>query len=162
MQIIDKFKDQIPASADFNVGYFDDNQVSKVLLVTEDDMDIMYWHFPNGGIVTLWCDARSNAAKKRKRDEGGNGTGTFLMAALRLVTEHKEKYTTHLWARMHHQLYDNNIINEDGFKEQKENILLSLRKLYSIHCILYAFLLINSWVFYPAIAVFLGNRRKAC
>ena len=71
VQLIDEFKDQVPACADFDVGYFDGNQTSKVLLATEDDMNIMYQrNFPNGGLVNLWCDARVSGGTKRKRDDG--------------------------------------------------------------------------------------------
>lgn len=59
VQLIDEFKDQVPASADFNVGYFD--KTTKVLLATDEDMDTMYRHYPNGGLVPLWCDARVEA-----------------------------------------------------------------------------------------------------
>ena len=108
VQLIGEFKDQVPSTDNFNVGYFDGNQQSKVLLVTENDIDIMYKRFQNGGLVTLWCDGRSTGTTKRKRDEGSVGrrqeqeddVNSFYKT---LVDKHKDKYTTpqyRLWARM--------------------------------------------------------------
>ena len=80
--------ENVPATADLNVGYCEANQQSRVWLVTTDDLDLMYKKFPSDGAITLWCDGV--AGVKRNRES--------------VVARHKESYTIpqyRLWARMY-------------------------------------------------------------
>lgn len=108
VQLSGEFKDQVPTTDSFNVGYFDGNQQSKVLLVTDNDLDTMYRRFGNGGLVTLWCDGRSTGGTKRKRDEESavrrreqdEDENSYYRT---LIDKHKDKCTTpqyRLWAKM--------------------------------------------------------------
>ena len=110
VQLMEEFKDQVPISADFNVGYFETSQQSKVWLVTLDDIKVMYKKFPIGCAITLWCDGAFELeppVKKKRRDGSGKrqeqeeDVESFYKT---LTSKHKELYTTpqyRLWARMH-------------------------------------------------------------
>ena len=70
-QLLDELKDQLPDSISFNVGYFEGQQHTKMLIANKDDIKAMYTKYPRGEI-TLWCDGRqdeSSGRTKRKRDE---------------------------------------------------------------------------------------------
>ena len=60
MKLIDEFKGQVPGNIDFNIGYYDGAQHSKVWLVSVDDLKSMYSKHPSGGEIVLWCDGRSD------------------------------------------------------------------------------------------------------
>ena len=76
-QLVEEFKDQVPNSLDFSVGYFDGSQQAKLWLVTQDDIDGMYSKYKTGGSIFLWCDGRRSEEErlqcnaKRKRDSAG-------------------------------------------------------------------------------------------
>ena len=68
MKLIEQFKEHVPNTVDFSVGYYEGQQHTKVWLVTSDDLKSMYTKF-SGGQLTLWCDGKSEEGKnKRKRD----------------------------------------------------------------------------------------------
>ena len=73
MKLVEEFKELVPDTLSFSVGYFEGQSHSKVWLVTREDFSTMYRKYPRGE-VTLWCDARSEeeedqgCRKKRKRD----------------------------------------------------------------------------------------------
>ena len=75
MKLIKEFKELVPDTLSFNVGYFEGQSHSKVWLVTREDFSTMYRKYPRGE-VTLWCDARSEEEEdqgcrnKHKRDKG--------------------------------------------------------------------------------------------
>ena len=115
VQLIEEFKDHVPSSVDFNVGYFETktNQQSKVWLVTSEDLNVMYKKFPVGSSIMLWCDGKGEfdtCTKKRKRDsdkcsgkrqEQEEEVESYYKD---LVGKHNEMYTTpqyRLWARMY-------------------------------------------------------------
>lgn len=64
--------DQVPNDLNFDIGYYDGSQHSKIWLCSNGDLEAMYRKYPRGEI-TLWCDGRVNedmvAGKKRKRDD---------------------------------------------------------------------------------------------
>ena len=73
VKLIESFRESVPKTIDFNVGYFEASQQTKVRLVVPDDLKTMYQKYPRGGAINLWCDARCNEAEvenvlKRKRD----------------------------------------------------------------------------------------------
>lgn len=70
-KLIEKFKDHVPNSVSFDVGYFEGQQHSKVWLCSDDDLQGMYAKYPRGEI-TLWCEGKEEQSighRKRKREE---------------------------------------------------------------------------------------------
>ena len=70
IKLIKSFKENVPNTVDFNVGYYEGSQQAKVWLVVPDDLKKMYERYAQGGAITQWCDGRSDddSARKRKRD----------------------------------------------------------------------------------------------
>ena len=67
------FMDHVPATTNFNVGYFLGKQSSKYWLVNQEDLELMYTTMKKKDIL-LWCDARSESTtneKKRKSHVSG-------------------------------------------------------------------------------------------
>ena len=54
-----EFKDHLPETDDFQIGYYLGKQSSKMWLVTEEDLKSMYGNIGRDNIP-LWSDARSN------------------------------------------------------------------------------------------------------
>lgn len=111
MKLIEEFKELVPDTLSFNVGYFEGQNHSKIWLVTREDFLTMYRKYPKGE-VTLWCDGRSEeeedigCRKKRKRDEGVSKRQEKEEEVddifKQLKEKHGEKYDTprlRLWAR---------------------------------------------------------------
>ena len=112
VKLINEFKEQVPDSIEFNVGYYDGSQQAKMWLVNSDDIKMMYQRVPNGGSVTLWCDGRAEKYPeerlgKRKRDsdcakrqeQEQDVESTFK----ELQEKHGQKYDNprlRLWSRM--------------------------------------------------------------
>ena len=73
-KLIENFNDQVPSSVTFDVGFQDGQKHSKMWIVTNDDLKLMYDKYPSGEI-TLWCEGRSEKDSdvsergRRKRDE---------------------------------------------------------------------------------------------
>jgi hypothetical protein len=74
MKLTEEFKELVPETLNFNVGYFEGQSHSKIWLVTREDFLTMYRKYSKGE-VTLWCDSRAaeeeeelGCRKKRKRD----------------------------------------------------------------------------------------------
>ena len=81
VKLIDAFKEHVPNSTDFNVGYFEGPQHSKVWLVTLDDLGSMYRKYHNNGDIALWCDGKADGEKvvtktKRKKGSGDSMAGS--------------------------------------------------------------------------------------
>ena len=55
VKLIDVFKESVPATIDFNVGYFEGSQQAKIWLVQPNDLKTMYQKYPT---INLWCDGR--------------------------------------------------------------------------------------------------------
>ena len=112
-KIIDQFQDSVPNTLDFNVGYFEGRQQSKMWLVTKEDLDSMYTKHPNGDF-TFWCDGRycesetvEDGRGKRKRDLAGSKRQEREEEVYSLFKDLKEKHGSsyetpklRLWARM--------------------------------------------------------------
>ena len=69
IRLMDEFQ-QIPATATFDVGYFEGKQQSKVWLVTSDDLDRLYQLHPNGGEVILCCEGTTELGNGECRSAG--------------------------------------------------------------------------------------------
>jgi len=70
VQIIDEFKDQVPQSTAFSVGYFKGRHSTKYWICTEQDLNAMYNHCHNE--IMLWCDGHitDESTAKCPRSEG--------------------------------------------------------------------------------------------
>ena len=113
-KLIERFKDQVPNSISFDVGYFEGQQHSKVWLYSKEDLQAMYIKYPKGEI-TLWCEGvvseeESIGHGKRKRDEPVTGASKRQEKEDEVDTvfrelkyKHGNKYDVPrlcLWARM--------------------------------------------------------------
>ena len=117
-KLVKDFAENMPSGEDFNVGYYDGSQHSKVWLFTTDDLQSMY---PKGGNISLWCDGKSSETSrhKRKNDEGNSSTRQDREDDVQSIYEdlrdqHSSEYDVprlRLWARMIasniHDDYDN-------------------------------------------------------
>jgi len=45
IKLIDEPEDQVPEKFDFNIGYYEGKQQSKVWLVSTEDLKLMYSHY---------------------------------------------------------------------------------------------------------------------
>ena len=120
VKLIETFKERVPSTLDFNVGYYEGSQQAKIWLVTTDDLKTFYRKFPKGGQVILWCDGRpqdTEDARKRKREESNSETGSSTGRGTnrfeneqnveetykKLLEKHADVWDTphlRLWARM--------------------------------------------------------------
>ena len=128
VKLIEAFKDRVPSTLDFNVGYYEGSQQAKIWLVTSDDLKTLYQRFSGGGQITLWCDGRAQEvdnSRKRKREESSSESGSSVAHRLeneksveeaykKLLEKHANAWDTprlRLWARMIcsgcHDDYDN-------------------------------------------------------
>lgn len=112
-KLIEEFKEQVPDSLSFSVGYFEGQAHSKLSLVSGEDLNAMYTTY-RSGLITLWCDGRSEPTEdsasgrsKRKKEETSSRRqekeSEVEEVYTNLVSMHKDSYTTpqlRLWARM--------------------------------------------------------------
>ncbi len=115
IKLIEEFKEQVPNTVEFSVGYCEGSQQAKVWLVSSEDLHSMYLRYHKGGPITLWCDGKSRESSeedqrgKRKRDSGvGAGRREEKEEEVESVYKelqgkHGKKYDTprmRLWSRM--------------------------------------------------------------
>ena len=110
MKLIEEFKDIVPDTLSFSVGYFEGQSHSKIWLVDRQDFSTMYKKYPKGEI-SLWCDSQSDedgagSRKKRKGEEGSSKRQEREEEVddifKQLKEKHGDKYDTprlRLWAR---------------------------------------------------------------
>ena len=65
VMFIDQFKEQVPSTINFSIGYYGAQQ-TKVWLVLADDLSAIYSQHINGGTITLWCDGRLKEDNQQK------------------------------------------------------------------------------------------------
>ena len=58
-KLMEEFKDELPETTDFKVGYFYGKQSAKRWIVTQEDLDAMYKTGKDK--LLLWADARITA-----------------------------------------------------------------------------------------------------
>ena len=51
--LISQFKDLVPDTGNFNVGFLEGSQQAKIWLVNKEDLLTMYKTYKNGGNITL-------------------------------------------------------------------------------------------------------------
>ena len=107
-KLVEEFKEQVPDSMTFKVGYFDEGQRNnKMWVVTTDDIEGMYAAC-KAAEITLWCEGRSGECeeptRKRRRDQSQYQE---KQEEVKLITEElKEKHEEmelpkmRLWAKM--------------------------------------------------------------
>lgn len=65
---MDEFKEQVPQSTSFSIGYFEGHQSAKYWIYTEE---VMYNHCSNE--IMLWCDGQTGdepSSDKHQRTDG--------------------------------------------------------------------------------------------
>lgn len=111
VKLIEEFKEQVPDSVTFEVGYYEGQKHAKVWIFSDEDLQSMYEKYPKGGDVTLWCEGRNEerAGVKRKREREDLCTRRQEReeqvedAFQQLKEKHKNKYDIpqlRLWAHM--------------------------------------------------------------
>ena len=107
-KLIEEFKENVPDSFTFNVGYFEGQRHAKMALSSEEDLKAMNLKYQSGDI-TLWCDGKSDdvASRKRKRDEPSSRYQEREEKVDDIFKQLKEKHSNtydnlklRLWARM--------------------------------------------------------------
>ena len=121
-----EFKDHLPETDDFQIGYYLGKQSSKMWLVTEEDLKSMYENIGKDNIL-LWSDARSSnpiMGQKRKASSESDPTPPSTKRRLilhevdQIVTDLKDKHGTdkftmpqlRIWA---HMIDSGNYTNRD-------------------------------------------------
>ena len=120
-KIMDEFGNDVPATTNFNVGYFSGRQSAKRWIMTREDLDLMY---KNKKDILLWCDACKQPNEKDCSPTGSKPAATSNEPTSKhqkielemdsIVSELKEKHCSNytmpqlrLWARMiisgHHE-----------------------------------------------------------
>ena len=69
MQLIEKFKGQVPDSTSFPVGYFEGSRQVKIWLVIDNDLKQMYEIHNKGRQISIWCEGVSNDGHIRRERE---------------------------------------------------------------------------------------------
>ena len=116
VKLAEEFKEQVPNTLDFSVGYFEGQQHTKVWLISKDDLEAMYTRYPRGEI-TLWCHGRDVGVQesgqgKRKKETESTSTSVSKRQEKEeevdgvykeLKEKHGDAFDTpklRLWARM--------------------------------------------------------------
>ena len=73
IHLMDEFGEQVPATTDFQIGYYLGKQSAKYWLVCPDDLNSMYTSLGEKTNVFLWCDARLLTATGGKCGEVQSG-----------------------------------------------------------------------------------------
>jgi hypothetical protein len=115
MKILEELGDDLGDSIKFDVGYYE-NRTSRCLLVSSDDLKLLYEIFNGKDEIHLWCNASddssssSSKTKKRKRESDDENIDTIYQD---LKEKHSDAYSIpqlRLWARMiqcsTHESYD--------------------------------------------------------
>ena len=78
VQLIEEFKDEVPDSLLFQIGYFEGSQQAKISLVTDKDLKRLYDIHKTGGQINMWYEgvfnegaSKEQSGSKRKRDNSG-------------------------------------------------------------------------------------------
>ena len=92
---LDEFKDHLPDTDDFIIGYYLGKQSCKMWLVTEEDFRSMYENI--GKDVLLWSDARSsNPTMGQKRKASSESDSTPPLTKQRLILDKVDQIVTDL------------------------------------------------------------------
>ena len=69
VRIMKEFREQVPQSITFSIGYFEGRQSAKHWIYTEEDLTAMYGRCGN---EIMWCDGQTgdepSSAKRQKTD----------------------------------------------------------------------------------------------
>ena len=119
VKLVEEFKDQVPETLNFSVGYFVGKQSTKKWVVSQEDLECMYTAVRQAGKtdICLWCDGRQEAkdiesSQKRRRDSSPVPTSRRAVKEKEIDELFLELKETHvddldlsdpqyrLWARM--------------------------------------------------------------
>ena len=92
VQLMDHFQEQVPATATFDVGYFEGKPQSKIWLVTSEDLAKLYEVYPNGGEVPLWCEGVSETGNSDGRSTGKRSKDADSSKCVQQETEVESAY----------------------------------------------------------------------
>ena len=143
------FKESVPNTIDFNVGYYEGSQQAKIWLVVPDGLKKMYERYAQGGAITQWCDGwdddNKHSAHKRKRDSETSKKHSIEEnerdideVYKKLLDKHGSKWDSprlsRLWARCicteHHSSYEDPpdlpAFKEPETKKPKESLTEAL------------------------------------
>ena len=127
LKLMDDFKDFIPSTPDFQVGYIEGSS-KQHWIISREDLDMMYESARGKGEVLLWCDKKTeiphdNQSRKRKSSEtcapsskaskSDDREEELLEIVDQLKEKHSASYTVpqyRLWAKFiqskRHDSYD--------------------------------------------------------
>ena len=115
VHLMEKFGDQVPATINFNIGYFEGRQSKKQWLCCQEDLTAMYQCCKEGGKISLRCDSRQPSSEssetsthKRKRPsypnpktgEGRNRWIVFIVTSRRNMATKYDDPKLRLWAKI--------------------------------------------------------------
>ena len=73
---MEEFKEQVPQSTSFSIGYFEGRQSTRYWIYSQEDLHAMYRKCSHE--IMLWCDGPSDtnepSAKRAKTSDSGYGT----------------------------------------------------------------------------------------
>ena len=98
-----EFKDQVPSGNDFNVGYYDGPHHSKVILMSNEDLNNLYTKHRKGGEIILWCDGKGENKRKRNESTRQEREDDAEAVFLDLKAKHGDKFDNpklRLWSKM--------------------------------------------------------------
>ena len=98
-----KFKDQVPSGNDFNVGYYDGPHNSKVIFMSNEDLNNLYTKHRKGGEIILWCDGKGENKRKRNESTRQEKEDDAEAVFLDLKAKHGDKFDNpklRLWSKM--------------------------------------------------------------
>ena len=71
LKLMDEFGELVPATTEFQIGYFRGKQSTKYWIMCQDDLDMMNELLVKGkGSILLWCDARSRGSPECESSRG--------------------------------------------------------------------------------------------
>ena len=104
IKLLEELGDDLSESIKFDVGYYESR--ARCLLVTSDNLKLMYESYKTKEEIHLWCDANDDSSndktKKRKRESDEGSVDSIYQD---LKQKHGDKYSIpqlRLWARMLH------------------------------------------------------------
>ena len=96
MKLVQEFKDVVPDSLSFSVGYFEGQNHSQIWLVTREDFSTMYGKVPKRGdyLVVQWSRVSERSAREMKFHQRDRKEDEVDDIYKELKEKHGEKYDT--------------------------------------------------------------------
>lgn len=112
-KLMDSFKDKLPSSLDFQIGYLTKKGNGKRWIELSADLASMYKHHEFSDGITIFCDGKSKVPEKGRKRKRGADDPIFPAQAheeevMELASDLKDKYDEQwniqqykIWARMY-------------------------------------------------------------